>query len=271
MQIIEPESGYLACGDTGKGKMVSEDLLAEAVLSKIRYTEKDMAGLKVLVTAGATMESIDPVRFITNHSTGKMGIALARVAMQRGADVTLIRGSVSAELPAFVKTVSVKSAKDMYEAVRAVSGSMDLIVKAAAVADYTPAEVAGEKVKKSDDELSIPLKRTTDILAYLGQNRRKGQLLCGFSMETENMLENSRAKLTKKNVDMIVANNVKVEGAGFGTETNVVTLITKSGAEELPIMSKDEVAVRIYDKLLELREKKLADAEREKNEEDHSV
>ncbi len=255
MEMIEPESGYLACGDVGKGKLVSEDVLVEAVLRRIRF-EKDMEGMKVLVTAGATMESIDPVRYITNHSSGKMGFALAQVAMQRGAEVTLIKGNTTAKIPEYIKVVSVKSAKDMYEAVRAVAGSMDIIVKAAAVADYTPASVSGEKVKKSDDELSIPLKRTTDILGFLGQNRRKGQLLCGFSMETENMLENSKAKLTKKNLDMIVANNLKVEGAGFATDTNVVTLITKGEAEELPMMSKDDVAVKIYDKLLEIRKKK---------------
>ncbi len=255
MTIIEPASGLLACKDEGKGKLPPVDVLIEALLREIRF-EKDMKDLNVLVTAGATMESMDPVRFITNHSSGKMGFALARVAMQRGAKVTLIKANTSATVPSFVKTVNVKSARDMYEAVRAVSGSMDIIVKAAAVADYTPAEVAGEKMKKKDGELSIPLKRTTDILAYLGQNRRPGQLLCGFSMETENMLENSAEKLTKKNVDMIVANNVKVEGAGFGTETNVVTLITKGGAEELPIMSKDEVAGKIFDALLRIKEKK---------------
>ena len=260
MEILEPDTGYLACGDTGKGKLLSEDVLVEAVLKEIRF-EKDMEGLKVLVTAGATMEPIDPVRFITNHSSGKMGAALAAVAMQRGAQVTLVKANTTAPLPSFVKTVSVRSAKDMYEAIRAVSGSMDIIVKAAAVADYTPAMTADEKVKKSDAELSIGLKRTTDILAYLGQNRRHGQILCGFSMETENMLENSKAKLTKKNVDMIVANNVKVEGAGFGTDTNVVTLITAGGVEELPIMSKDEAAVRIFDALLQLRKKALETGE----------
>ncbi len=252
MEIIEPDSGYLACGDTGKGKLVSEDILVEAILREIRF-EKDMAGLKVLVTAGATMESIDPVRFITNRSSGRMGAALAAVAMQRGAEVTLVKANTTAPMPSFVNIIEVKSARDMYEAIRAKAGSMDIIVKAAAVADYTPAVVADEKVKKSDDDLSIPLKRTVDILGYLGQNRRHGQILCGFSMETENMLENSKAKLLKKKVDMIVANNLKVEGAGFGTDTNVVTLITQNDARELPIMSKEEVAVRIYDGLLEIR------------------
>ncbi len=252
MEIIEPDSGYLACGDSGKGKLVSEDILVEAILREIRF-EKDMAGLKVLVTAGATMESIDPVRFITNRSSGRMGAALAAVAMQRGAEVTLVKANTTAPMPSFVNIIEVKSARDMYEAIRAKAGSMDIIVKAAAVADYTPAVVADEKVKKSDDDLSIPLKRTVDILGYLGQNRRHGQILCGFSMETENMLENSKAKLLKKKVDMIVANNLKVEGAGFGTDTNVVTLITQNDARELPIMSKEEVAARIYDGLLEIR------------------
>ncbi|MCR5282452.1 MAG: bifunctional phosphopantothenoylcysteine decarboxylase/phosphopantothenate--cysteine ligase CoaBC [Lachnospiraceae bacterium] len=255
MVIIEPATGLLACKDEGKGKLPPVQMLIEALLKEIRF-EKDMQDLNVLVTAGATMESMDPVRFITNHSSGKMGFALAQVAMQRGAKVTLVKANTTAPVPSFVKCVNVKSARDMYEAVRAVAGSMDIIVKAAAVADYTPAEVAGEKMKKKDGELSIPLKRTTDILAYLGQNRRAGQLLCGFSMETEHMLENSAEKLTKKNVDMIVANNVKVEGAGFGTETNVVTLITRSGVTELPLMSKDEVAGRIFDELLQLRSKK---------------
>ncbi|MBR6316560.1 MAG: bifunctional phosphopantothenoylcysteine decarboxylase/phosphopantothenate--cysteine ligase CoaBC [Lachnospiraceae bacterium] len=253
MEILEPDCGYLACGDEGKGKLPPERLLVEAILRRIRF-EKDMTGKKVLITAGATMESIDPVRYITNHSSGKMGAALARVAMQRGAEVTLIKANTTCEIPYFVKVVNVKSARDMFEAVRAVAGSMDIIIKAAAVADYTPAQVANEKVKKADSDLSIPLKRTADILGYLGENRRTGQVLCGFSMETENMLENSRAKLTKKRVDMIVANNVKVQGAGFGTDTNVVTLITKRGCEELPIMSKDEVAGRILDKILSLKQ-----------------
>ncbi|MBR4759180.1 MAG: bifunctional phosphopantothenoylcysteine decarboxylase/phosphopantothenate--cysteine ligase CoaBC [Lachnospiraceae bacterium] len=253
MEIIEPDSGHLACGDEGKGKLPPERLLVEAILRRIRF-EKDMAGKKVLITAGATMESIDPVRYITNHSSGKMGAALAQVAMQRGAEVTLIKANTTCEIPYFVKVVNVRSARDMFEAVRAVAGGMDIIIKAAAVADYTPAQVANEKVKKADSDLSIPLKRTADILGYLGENRRTGQVLCGFSMETENMLENSRAKLTKKRVDMIVANNVKVQGAGFGTDTNVVTLITKRSCEELPIMSKDEVAGRIFDKILSLKQ-----------------
>ena len=255
MVFVEPATGHLACGDSGKGKLPDPEMLVDAILKQIRF-EKDMKGLKVLVTAGATMEAIDPVRYITNHSSGKMGVSLAQVAMQRGAEVTLVAANMSVKAPSFVRVVSVKSAKDMFEAVRAVSGSMDIIVKAAAVADYTPASVSGEKVKKSDEDLSIPLKRTADILGYLGENRRKGQLLCGFSMETENMLENSKSKLTKKRVDMIVANNVKIEGAGFKTDTNVVTLITKNSVDELPIMSKDEVAVRIYDKLLSLRTEK---------------
>ncbi len=261
MEIIEPASGYLACGDEGKGKLVSEELLVEAILRQIRF-EKDMEGLKVLVSAGATREAIDPVRFITNHSSGKMGAALARIAMERGAQVTVVKAATTVEMPPYVKVVPVSSARDMFEAIRAVAGSMDIIVKAAAVADYTPAVVAGEKVKKSDEDLSISLKRTTDILASLGQNRRKGQVLCGFSMETENVLENSKAKLTKKNVDMIVANSVKTEGAGFGTDTNVVTLISKGGSEELPLMSKEDVAARIFDKLLEIR-KQAGDPEEE--------
>ncbi len=258
MEIIEPDSGHLACGDEGKGKLPPERLLVEAILRRIRF-EKDMTGKKVLITAGATMESIDPVRYITNHSSGKMGAALAQVAMQRGAEVTLIKANTTCEIPYFVKVVNVRSARDMFEAVRAVAGSMDIIIKAAAVADYTPAQVANEKVKKADSDLSIPLKRTADILGYLGENRRTGQVLCGFSMETENMLENSKAKLTKKRVDMIVANNVKVQGAGFGTDTNVVTLITKRGAEELPIMSKDEVAGKILDKILTLKSDEAED------------
>lgn len=240
-QIIEPASGHLACGDTGKGKMPEPDELLSCILKEIAY-EKDLSGRKVLVTAGPTQEAIDPVRVITNHSTGKMGYAIARAAMLRGADVTLVSGPVNLMPPPFVKAVPVRSAEDMFQAVTSVSREQDAIIKAAAVADYTPVTVSGEKVKKKDGDMSIPLKRTRDILRYLGEHKREGQFLCGFSMETENMLQNSQEKLVRKNVDMIVANNLKVAGAGFGTDTNVVTLITKDKVQELPIMSKDEVA-----------------------------
>ena len=226
MEVITPAWGYLACGDTGAGKMPEPETLFEYIL----------------VTAGPTRESIDPVRYITNHSTGKMGYAIARVAAYRGADVTLVSGPVDLPRPLFVETVPVESAREMFEAVTARSGEQDIIVKAAAVADYRPATVGTEKIKKSDGDLSIALERTNDILGWLGQNRRDGQFLCGFSMETQNMLENSRAKLAKKHIDMIVANNLKVEGAGFGTDTNVVTLITRDSETELPIMTKEKVA-----------------------------
>ena len=240
-QIIEPASGHLACGDTGKGKMPEPEELLSYILKEIAY-EKDLSGKKVLVTAGPTQEPIDPVRVITNHSTGKMGYAIAKAAMLRGADVTLVSGPVNLTPPPFVKVVQVRSAEDMFQAVTSVSMEQDAIIKAAAVADYTPVTVSGEKVKKKDGDMSIPLKRTRDILKYLGEHKREGQFLCGFSMETENMLQNSQEKLIRKNVDMIVANNLKVAGAGFGTDTNVVTLITWDKVQELPIMSKDEVA-----------------------------
>ncbi len=241
MEVIEPAVGYLACGDTGAGKMPEEKVLLDYILKEIRY-EKDMAGVKVLVTAGATREAMDPVRFITNHSSGKMGCAIARCAMERGAEVTLIAASVSVELPPFMKIIRVVSAQDMYEAVREHYEEQDIIIKVAAVSDYTPAMVAEEKMKKQEGELKLELKKTTDILKFLGENRKEGQFLCGFSMETEHMIENSKAKLVKKNVDMIVANNLKTEGAGFGTDTNCVTLITKDEVTELAKMSKDEVA-----------------------------
>lgn len=254
MTVIQPAVGLLACKDVGAGKLPSEEELMDYILQEIRF-EKDLVGKKLLITAGPTVESIDPVRFISNHSTGKMGYALARVAAERGADVTLISGPVNLQAPRFVKLVPVVSAQDMFEAVKAHSAEADIIIKAAAVADYTPEVVADEKIKKSDGEAELKLKRTTDILKWLGENRVAGkkQFLCGFSMETEHMVENSRAKLEKKNLDMIVANNLKVPGAGFGVDTNVVTLITKSGTKELPQMSKEEVADGILDEILRLQ------------------
>lgn len=252
MEVLTPACGYLACGDTGEGKMPEPETLLAAIEHAIAF-EKDMQGLKVLVTAGPTMEAIDPVRFISNHSTGKMGYAIARNCMLRGADVTLVSGPTDLELPPYVTHVPVRSAKDMFDAVTAVSDAQDVIIKAAAVADYRPARVSDEKVKKADGELSIALERTDDILKYLGAHKPKGQFLCGFSMETQNMLENSRAKLLKKQLDMIVANNLKIAGAGFGTDTNIVTLITKDQQKELPIMSKDEVAKALIDEILKLR------------------
>lgn len=252
MEIIEPAVGYLACGDTGAGKMPEEKVLLDYILREIRY-EKDMVGVKVLVTAGATREAMDPVRFITNHSSGKMGCAIARCAMERGAEVTLVAASVSVELPPFMKIIRVVSAQDMYEAVREHYAEQDIVIKVAAVADYTPMTTAEEKIKKQDGELNLELKKTTDILKFLGENRKEGQFLCGFSMETENMIENSQAKLVKKNVDMIVANNLKTEGAGFGTDTNCVTLITKDEVTELAKMSKDEVAGELLKVIQEKR------------------
>lgn len=252
MEVIEPAVGYLACGDTGAGKMPEEKVLLDYILREIRY-EKDMVGVKVLVTAGATREAMDPVRFITNHSSGKMGCAIARCAMERGAEVTLVAASVSVELPPFMKIIRVVSAQDMYEAVREHYAEQDIVIKVAAVADYTPMTTAEEKIKKQDGELNLELKKTTDILKFLGENRKEGQFLCGFSMETENMIENSQAKLVKKNVDMIVANNLKTEGAGFGTDTNCVTLITKDEVTELAKMSKDEVAGELLKVIQEKR------------------
>ncbi len=252
-RIIEPAVGHLACGDTGAGKLPPETLLLECILDEIAM-EKDMKGLHVLITAGPTMEAIDPVRFISNHSTGKMGYALARVCRRRGAEVTLVSGKTNLEAPYGVTLVPVTSAQDMFEAVSSRAKEQDLIIKAAAVADYRPVTVAENKIKKSPGDMSIALERTTDILAWLGEHRREGQVLCGFAMETEHMVEHAKEKLTGKHVDMIAANNVKVAGAGFGTDTNVVTLITEDGVEELAKMSKEEVASRIVDALLRLRE-----------------
>ena len=246
-EIVEPAHGMLANGDMGDGRMPDE-LLFEYIVKEIAF-EKDMTGKKVLVTAGATVEAIDPVRFITNHSSGKMGFALAKNAMLRGADVTLVMGKCDSEPPVFVNTVKVQSAKDMYDAVIERADSMDIIVKAAAVADYRPKNVSSEKVKKQDGNMSIELERTDDILKTLGE-RKNGQFICGFSMETENMLENSRKKLEKKNCDMIVANNLKQDGAGFGGNTNIVTLITKDDEVQLEKMTKDEVAEKIFDFIL---------------------
>ena len=251
-RIIEPAVGHLACGDTGAGKLPPETLLLECILDEIAM-EKDMKGLHVLITAGPTMEAIDPVRFISNHSTGKMGYALARVCRRRGAEVTLVSGKTNLEAPYGVTLVPVTSAQDMFEAVSSRAKEQDMIIKAAAVADYRPVTVAENKIKKSPGDMSIALERTTDILAWLGEHRREGQVLCGFAMETEHMVEHAKEKLTGKHVDMIAANNVKVAGAGFGTDTNVVTLITEDGVEELAKMSKEEVASRIVDALLRIR------------------
>lgn len=251
MEVIHPASGYLACGDTGEGKMPEPEVLYEYIVKAL--TPKDMTGMNVLVTAGPTQEKMDPVRYISNHSTGKMGYAIAAQAMRRGANVTLVSGPVNMVPPIGVDVIPVVSAADMAQAVREKAGEQDIIIKAAAVADYRPADVAEEKVKKKDDSLFIALERTEDILAYLGAHRREGQFLCGFSMETEHMLENSRAKLEKKNIDMIVANNLKQKGAGFGTDTNVVTFLTKEETVELPIMSKEEVADALLDYIMEHR------------------
>ena len=250
MHVIEPASGYLACGDTGAGKMPEPETLFEYILQELAC-EKDLAGKKVLVTAGPTREAIDPVRYITNHSTGKMGYAIARAAARRGAEVTLVSGPVDLKAPLGVRLVPVISAKNMFDAVTSVSAEQDAIIKAAAVADYRPAVVGAEKTKKSDGNMNIELERTDDILAWLGAHRREGQVLCGFSMETQNMLENSRAKLAKKNVDMIVANSLRTAGAGFGTDTNLVTVITKDGAEELELMSKDQVAHELLNRIFD--------------------
>lgn len=252
MKVIEPACGYLACGDTGAGKMPEPEELFEYIMQEIAY-EKDLAGKKILVTAGPTREAIDPVRYITNHSTGKMGYAIAQAAARRGAKVTLVSGPVSLSVPLGVKAVPVVSARDMFEAVTAVSEEQDVIIKAAAVADYRPPHVGTEKTKKKDGDMNIGLERTDDILAWLGAHRRDGQILCGFSMETQNMLENSRIKLDKKNIDMIVANNLKVAGAGFGTDTNLVTILTRDGAEELELMSKEDVAHRLLDRIMGMK------------------
>lgn len=242
-EVIDPASGYLACGDTGAGKMPEPSVLESYIMKNIAM-EKDMAGKKVLITAGPTMEAIDPVRFISNHSTGKMGYALAKIAMERGAEVTLVTGKTYIEKPDFVKIIDVKSAKEMFDAVDKEFDSQDIVIMSAAVADYRPKTVADEKIKKNDGETAIELERTDDILGTMSR-RKKNQFLCGFSMETEHMLENSKNKLKKKNLDMICANNLKVEGAGFGTDTNVVTLITENESRQLPIMSKEQVANEI--------------------------
>lgn len=246
MEVIEPASGMLACRVEGKGKLPSEEVLLEYILREIQF-EKDMTGKKVLVTAGATQEAIDPVRYITNHSTGKMGYELAKIAMRRGADVTLITAPTNLPAPLFADVVPVVSAQEMFDAVKERAPQMDIIIKAAAVADYTPVSVSDEKIKKKDGDLSLPMRRTTDILAYLGEHRKPGQFICGFSMETENLVENSKKKLQKKNADLIVANNLRDEGAGFGTDTNVVTLVMEEGIVELPCMSKEEVAEAVLD------------------------
>lgn len=251
MEIIEPDTGLLACKAVGKGKMPSEEILLEYIKKEIQY-EHDMVGRRVLITAGATRESLDPVRYLTNHSTGKMGYALAAVAARRGAEVTLVSTVENLPVVPGVRVIPVESARDMFEAVRSHAEEQDIVIKAAAVADYTPAVVSDQKIKKQEGDSALMLVRTTDILAWLGRHKREGQFVCGFSMETENVLENSCAKREKKNVDMIVANNLRVEGAGFGTDTNVVTMITKEGAEELPIMTKEEVAVQIFDKILKI-------------------
>lgn len=251
-EVISPAVGYLACGDTGAGKMPEPELLLEYILQEIAC-EKDMKGLKVLVTAGPTQEAVDPVRYITNHSTGKMGYAIAKVCARRGADITLVSGPTALEKPWFVNTVDVKSAKEMYEAVSGHAAEQDIIIKAAAVADYRPKTVSSEKMKKKDGELTLELERTDDILAYLGQNKRPGQFLCGFAMETEDLIKNARQKLKKKHVDMIVANSLRVEGAGFGGDTNVVTMITEDEEISLGKMSKEETASQIIDKILAAR------------------
>lgn len=249
--VVEPASGRLACGAVGKGKMPEPEDLVQHILRYLALPH-DLTGKKVLVTAGPTQEALDPVRYLTNHSTGKMGYAIARMAMLRGAEVTLVSGPTSIVPPPFVHVVNIRSAQDMFEAVAEHAGHMDYIFKAAAVADYTPAEYNDNKMKKKDSELSIPLKRTQDILKYLGENRIPGQVICGFSMETQNMLENSRAKLMKKNVDMICANNLKVAGAGFGVDTNVITVITRDNVMELPLQSKESAANAILDEAIKL-------------------
>ncbi len=252
-EVITPASGYLACGDTGAGKLPEPETLLDHILHTLAYPH-DMQGLRVLVTAGPTRESIDPVRYLTNRSTGKMGYAIARAAADRGAKVTLISGPTALSAPLFVETVPVESADDMFREVTTRAEKADLIIKAAAVADYRPVTVADDKIKKHDGDMAIPLTRTQDILGYLGQHRRPGQVLCGFSMETKDMLVNSRRKLEKKNLDLIAANNVKVPGAGFAVDTNVLTLITRQGEEELPLLSKEEAAHRLLDALLRLKD-----------------
>lgn len=249
-EILEPASGHLACGTSGKGRMPEPEELLAVVLHALSH-EKDMTGKRVLVTAGPTREALDPVRYLTNHSSGKMGYAIAKAAAARGAEVTLVSGPVNLPKPPYITVVPVVTAEEMFQAVTSRSAEMDLIIKAAAVADYRPAEVSDQKVKKQDGALFIPLERTKDILAYLGAHRRAGQFLCGFSMETEHMVENSRKKLEKKGLDMIAANNVKVAGAGFAVDTNLLTLITPDSTVELPLLSKDEAANALLDAILE--------------------
>ena len=249
-EVAEPASGLLACGAEGKGRLPEPEQLLELCLHAVAR-EKDLRGKRVLVTAGPTRESLDPVRYLTNRSSGRMGYAIAKAAARRGAEVTLVSGPTALPRPGYMEIVDVESAREMYEAVTSRAPDMDIIIKAAAVADYRPADVAEDKIKKKDGDLSIPLERTLDILAALGQNKREGQFLCGFSMETRDLIENSRKKLTKKNLDMVAANNVKVEGAGFGVETNVLTLITAEGEKELPLMSKDAAADALLDAILE--------------------
>ena len=254
-EVIEPASGYLACGDTGAGKMPEPEMLLDYILREIAK-EKDLLGRKVLVTAGPTQEAIDPVRYITNHSSGKMGYALAKAAMLRGADVTLVSGPCAIEPPPFVKLVPVVTAKEMFDAVTSVSFEQDIIIKAAAVADYRPANVYEDKVKKHEEQMSIKLEKTDDILGYLGEHRLPGQFLCGFSMETQNMLGNSRAKLGKKHLDMVAANNLKVAGAGFQGDTNVLTLITQDEDVSLQLMSKEDAANDLLDKILSIQKER---------------
>ncbi len=249
-EVAEPASGHLACGAEGKGRLPEPEQLLELCLHTVAR-EKDLRGKRVLVTAGPTREALDPVRYLTNRSSGRMGYAIAKAAARRGAEVTLVSGPTALPRPGYMEIVEIESAQEMYEAVTSRAPDMDIIIKAAAVADYRPADVAEDKIKKKDGDLSIPLERTLDILAALGQNKREAQFLCGFSMETRDLIENSRKKLTKKNLDMVAANNVKVEGAGFGVETNVLTLITAEGEKELPLMSKDAAADALLDAILE--------------------
>lgn len=252
-EIVVPGSGRLACGDIGVGKMAEPEVLLETAIQELAF-EKDMAGLRVLVTAGATQEAIDPVRYITNHSSGKMGYAIARAAARRGATVTLVSGKSSLPKPPYMKVIDVVSAQDMFDEVTSRSGQQDIIIKAAAVADYQPVNKASEKLKKKDGDMSIALARTPDILQYLGNHRTEKQFLCGFSMETQNLIENSRKKLEKKNIDLIAANNLKVEGAGFGVDTNQLTLITPNEEIPLPLLTKDEASHRLLDVIMEKRE-----------------
>ena len=251
MEVITPACGYLACGDVGEGKMPEPELLFEYLVKAL--TPKDMTGINLLVTAGPTREKIDPVRYISNHSTGKMGYAIARAAMLRGAQVTLVTGKTGLIPPVNVETIEITSAAEMADVVKERADRQDIIIKAAAVADYRPKDISDEKIKKKDDEMSISLERTEDILGFLGAHKKDGQFLCGFSMETENMEQNSRKKLEKKNLDLIVANNLKQAGAGFGTDTNIVTLLSREDTVQLPIMSKEDVADRLLDYILKIR------------------